>query len=521
MASRYETIPVKPDTLKLTTTDTFAYGRNSGSRGWGDEIQVPLAKVIEGMEDLQHAAEANNDKRLTRTLTALAAAEQGSFGKIPNTDGAASLISRYLAAKNPSGWLYKQMDNGGVQPFLVLNVELLTDRDGDQTVVMRLESTTALKDMRSGTASHKCVWQPKDLTNRTPEKVIFDAGYSIETPELREAYEEELAHFNSVLLEFSEQFRFNGAPTASDSWRTDRTARKARVINDMEPKKGQILDVEMESGVYEGAAMPVPVSLEVSVFDLHDSTTYSVRAKDLTPYVYNPTLADNLVLPESHRDLMDVLTSDIDAFTGDFTEDKVAGNVILCHGGPGLGKTLTAEVYSEIMERPLYALSTVTLGLNPKDVQEGLQKVFARARRWNAILLLDEADVFVTQRGTDLTRDAIVAEFLRVLEGFEGVLFMTTNRSDVIDEAILSRCVAVVRYQPPSVNDARVVWRKIAQINEVSLSDSLIEELVTQFPEAAPRDVKMLLRLVLRVAKAKNLDLTLDLFKRYATFRNM
>ena len=58
--------------------------------------------------------------------------------------------------------------------------------------------------------------------------------------------------------------------------------------------------------------------------------------------------------------------------------------------------------------------------------------------------LLDEADVFVLERGLDLVQNAIVAEFLRTLEYFDGLLFLTTNRMNGVDEAILARCAAVI-----------------------------------------------------------------------------
>ena len=98
---------------------------------------------------------------------------------------------------------------------------------------------------------------------------------------------------------------------------------------------------------------------------------------------------------------------------------------------------------------------------------------------------------------------------------------MTTNLSSVIDEAILSRCAAIVPYSLPDKANARLVWEKIAQINDVDLGEDLINDLVDTFPKAAPRDVKMLLRLVLRVSRAHNIDIDLDLFKRYAVFRSM
>src|SRR3546814_2642760 len=53
---------------------------------------------------------------------------------------------------------------------------------------------------------------------------------------------------------------------------------------------------------------------------------------------------------------------------------------------------------------------------------------------------LDEADVYIRCRDNDLEHNAIVAEFLRTLEYFNGLLFMTTNRINDVDDAILSRC---------------------------------------------------------------------------------
>ena len=106
----------------------------------------------------------------------------------------------------------------------------------------------------------------------------------------------------------------------------------------------------------------VPEHPLVRVFDLGSHEFLWVHADDLTPYRYDHTLRDKLVLPESHRDLLDVLTSNLEAFIDDIIEGKSAGNVILCKGVPGVGKTLTAEVYTELIERPLYSVHSGSLG---------------------------------------------------------------------------------------------------------------------------------------------------------------
>lgn len=56
------------------------------------------------------------------------------------------------------------------------------------------------------------------------------------------------------------------------------------------------------------------------------------------------------------------------------------------------------------------------------------------------LFLLDEADVFMEARNaTDLGRNELVSIFLRMLEYYEGFLFLTSNRAENIDPAFESR----------------------------------------------------------------------------------
>lgn len=523
MHHSHNTIEVSASLLLNTTSDTFADDRARASGNYrADRFDIPIYMAVEAEEDLMQAADVVGDSKFKRALKAVIAAENEDFGTIPNIKVAANLMARFLAVKNPSGWLYQETDNG-VQPHLVTDVNLRWpqgQREDNPTLMVTLRHITPHGRGRSGNDIFTLSLEPTDVSRKTPEKVLLNAGFALETPELKKAYEKELSHLMEVAPQFAEQFRLKGTPTDTDSWHFRLIERSSRVILDLDPKIRRDLNGQFESAI-TGEVHDVPVMMTLPVFDLQSHDFITVRAMNLTEYVYDETLSDKLVLPDSHRTLMDVLTSEIEEFTGDFIEDKAAGNVILCQGIPGVGKTLTAEVYSEIIKRPLYSLSTVALGITPDSVAKSLQEVFERTKRWNAVLLLDEADVFVTQRGADLTRDAIVAEFLRVMERFDGLMFMTTNLSNVIDEAILSRCAAIVPYSLPTKDMARVVWEKIAQINNVDLGEDLITELVDTFPQAAPRDIKMLLRLVLRVSHSKGAKINLDLFKRYAVFRSM
>jgi hypothetical protein len=87
----------------------------------------------------------------------------------------------------------------------------------------------------------------------------------------------------------------------------------------------------------------------------------------------------------------------------------------------------------------LYAVSAGELGTTPEQVDKRLTNILQLSETWNAVLLLDEADVFLQQRGVgDVNRNALVSIFLRQLEYFQGVLVLTTNMVQQIDPAFES-----------------------------------------------------------------------------------
>lgn len=106
--------------------------------------------------------------------------------------------------------------------------------------------------------------------------------------------------------------------------------------------------------------------------------------------------------------------------------------IAVLHGPPGTGKTLTAEGISELLKCPLYMASAGELGTDSRFLEAELQKILDTCHAWGAILLLDEADVFLEKRNMhDIQRNALVSIFLRQLEYFQGILFLTTNRVEV------------------------------------------------------------------------------------------
>ncbi|KAG5946035.1 hypothetical protein E4U59_004699 [Claviceps monticola] len=167
---------------------------------------------------------------------------------------------------------------------------------------------------------------------------------------------------------------------------------------------------------------------------------------------WNEDAWSSLVLPQETKDLIKALVMsrkyNLSQTIDDVIQGKGKGLVSVLHGPPGTGKTLTAEGISELLQCPLYMASAGELGTNPSTLEHELQKILDICHSWGAILLLDEADVFLEKRNMqDIHRNALVSIFLRQLEYFQGILFLTTNRVEAFDEAFQSRIHIALRYE--------------------------------------------------------------------------
>ncbi|EXF84915.1 hypothetical protein CFIO01_02128 [Colletotrichum fioriniae PJ7] len=98
-------------------------------------------------------------------------------------------------------------------------------------------------------------------------------------------------------------------------------------------------------------------------------------------------------------------------------------------------------------------------GMTPTEVEANLQAAFQMAQAWECVLLLDEADVFLAERSQDnIERNALVSVFLRVMEYYEGILFLTTNKVGSFDEAFKSRMSMALYYPPLTHDQTKKIW---------------------------------------------------------------
>lgn len=179
---------------------------------------------------------------------------------------------------------------------------------------------------------------------------------------------------------------------------------------------------------------------------------------------WDDSIWESLVIPLTQKRYVRALVknhvSEAHSFD-DFVRDKGKGLICLLTGPPGVGKTLTAEAVAEVVRRPLYVLSSGELGDRPDDMDKRLGQVLELAQTWNAVLLLDEADIFMTKRNdTDIIRNAIVSIFLRQLEYYQGILILTTNRANTLDEAFQSRIHLCYNYPNLSHAARKSIWEE-------------------------------------------------------------
>ncbi|KAK8133234.1 P-loop containing nucleoside triphosphate hydrolase protein [Apiospora kogelbergensis] len=227
---------------------------------------------------------------------------------------------------------------------------------------------------------------------------------------------------------------------------------------------------------------------------------------------------ENLVLGDTEMKTIKGLSkrqnSKRETWAADFIEGKGTGQIILLHGPPGVGKTYTVEATSEYLHRPLLSLTITDIGTMETNVERQLIKWFTLAEAWNAVLLVDEADIFLERRqNRDLARNGLVSAFLRRMEYFKGLLFLTTNRVGQIDDAFISRVHVAIGYEALTPESRSKIWqgffRKLAKerAGKIQISPAarkwVLEKAISGEAQLNGRDIRNALQTAITLAEAE------------------
>ncbi|KAH6676253.1 ATPase [Halenospora varia] len=234
---------------------------------------------------------------------------------------------------------------------------------------------------------------------------------------------------------------------------------------------------------------------------------------DIKPVVWNDDAYSHLVYQEEQKDLVLTFVDNhqrLKARVDDVIMGKGQGLILLLSGPPGTGKTLTAEAVADKTRRPLYYLQAEDLGTNASHLGPKIKKVFEMATEWDAVILLDEADVFMAERDPgDIARNELVSIFLRELEYFKGIIFLTTNLYSTIDAAFRSRVNIHLVFKPLPFSSRLLLWTKfLSRLDVPSVqSDADMKELAKW--ELNGREIKNAIKTVRTWCVCKGFEMNL------------
>ncbi|GKZ23196.1 hypothetical protein AbraCBS73388_009547 [Aspergillus brasiliensis] len=217
-------------------------------------------------------------------------------------------------------------------------------------------------------------------------------------------------------------------------------------------------------------------------YSLEDRKWLKLFLDGVSDIVWKLRPFDSLVLRDGDekdvKDLVLALASS-QSRQSEISDDVLQGQgrsvIMLLHGPPGVGKTLTAECVAEFMKVPLYVLSARALGTTTARVKESMDFILRIITKWNAVLLLEDADIFIQPPNpTDFQKSEVSYDFLTLLEHFEGILFLASECVETIDPAFETRIDATIRYPELDTYSRRHIWEQLlgkADREAISKSD--------------------------------------------------
>jgi SpoVK/Ycf46/Vps4 family AAA+-type ATPase len=172
---------------------------------------------------------------------------------------------------------------------------------------------------------------------------------------------------------------------------------------------------------------------------------------------------DQVVLdPEDKRRILAVVEKHDRylAFRRDWGFDEVIrygkGVLMLFHGAPGTGKTITAHAVAQRLGKKILNVDIPTF-IESRESNRFLPGLFREARLHDAVLFFDECEAIFQSR---LLGNSLMTLLLTELEQFEGVAILATNLPETLDEALDRRILVKVRFPSPDREARLEIWRK-------------------------------------------------------------
>ena len=193
---------------------------------------------------------------------------------------------------------------------------------------------------------------------------------------------------------------------------------------------------------------------------------------------------DRVVLPDADRerivavvDRHDELQQARAAWGIDDVITYGRASVLLFHGAPGTGKTLTAHAVADHLGARVLNVDIPTF-VRSREADRFLPGLFRQAQLRGALLFFDECEALFSRRelGNDL-----MTLLLTELERFEGVVILATNMPERLDAALMRRALVRVGFRRPDVAARARIWSGLLPDKTPLADDVDVDALARRF----------------------------------------
>ena len=131
------------------------------------------------------------------------------------------------------------------------------------------------------------------------------------------------------------------------------------------------------------------------------------------------------------------------------------GVVLLFVGAPGTGKTMCAKAVAQALGKRLLLVDPLQIFDMKRPVEDNLSDLFREARLQDAVVFFDECEGLFAHRATGNPQVSLI---LSAIEHYDGVVVLSTNLPQLLDESLDRRVLYRVVFEPPTTSLRRRIW---------------------------------------------------------------